>query len=96
MQDVPTGNGPFTEVPFAATTYGYGGRVDYWSGPMNGKLGKDPKLVSVAISSVDPGHIEMKVWDEGEAKKAWHVFSCALQVWRIKKKYDPRAANCPF
>lgn len=76
--------GNLLEVPFASCS-GFGGRVDY----VNFRFGK-PRLVSVAISSLEPGQIEMKVWTEAEAERGWEIFQAALTLWRLTRKYDPR------
>lgn len=66
--------------------HGFGGRVDLWDrDPGVKKIG----LVSIAISSKSPGHIEMKRWTEKEAREGWQIFKATLNLWKKVKGYDP-------
>ena len=88
--DVPafavTSNPVLTELPFGCRR-GFGGRIDFihndWGLP-------NARLISVAISSREPGRIEMKVWTAEEAAWGLKVFTSLLNTWIAIKKYDPR------
>lgn len=75
---------PMIEHSFA-TRLGYAGKIDFaWPDRQM------PRCTSVAISSVEPGKIEMKVWPADKVRWGWRVFRDRLRLWKTEKKYDPR------
>ncbi len=77
----------WTEARFGFADGGYGGTVDYVDSSLPFRR---HTLISVAISSREPGRIEMKVWTAEEAAWGLKVFTSLLNTWIAIKKYDPR------
>lgn len=74
---------PLIEHSFASEM-GYAGKIDFaWPN------WQAPHCVSVAISSVEPGKIEMKAWPAEKVRWAWRVFRDRLRLWKTQKRYDP-------
>jgi hypothetical protein len=47
------------------------------------------RLVSVPIDR-GSGETKFMEWDLEDHKQLLHVFSCAFEIWAVRKKYDPR------
>lgn len=56
----------------------------------NGAVDEAPMCDSIVIDSNEPRPVWVKEWDEEKYEWGVESFLAMLQLWRIKKKYDPR------
>jgi hypothetical protein len=45
---------------------------------------------NIFVSRTHPGCIASHVWSADDIAYGWDVFSHALNLWRVLKRYDPR------
>lgn len=55
----------------------------------NRGMGGGRKTANVYIDRTDPALVLIKVWSVEEEERAWQMFSCAFEYWKVWKKYNP-------
>ena len=48
---------------------------------------------NIFVSTRVPGLVRVREWDPDELTENWSAFCCLLQLWQIRKKYNPAFAS---